>query len=104
MATTAVRPRGRPRKVITKRVAVGVVFDDGMQVRIIRAMLRLSRKAMARRLGVNHSTIVNWELYGRAPQAANKKELEALCRHSGIAFTSFGYPIPADMIALKESA
>jgi len=96
--------------VVPKR-APGLVFDDGAQIRVIRALLGLSSKEFAARIGINHQTLTRWERYGNTPQGKNRKEIEALCRHSGIAFTSFGYPIPADMIhgtpgqvAQKESA
>jgi ribosome-binding protein aMBF1 (putative translation factor) len=104
------KPRGRPRKVQAKR-GPGLVFDEGARIRVIRALLGLNMQDFAARLGVGHRTLTNWERYGHTPQPDNRAEIEALCRHSGIAFTSFGYPIPADMIhgtpgqvAQKESA
>jgi DNA-binding transcriptional regulator YiaG len=78
-------------------------IDDAVRVRVIRAILGMSSRAFAARIGVSAGTLTAWERSRATPQVLNRNELAKLCQEHHIAFAPSGFPLPAsDVLIFKE--
>ena len=71
-------------------------IDDSVRVRVIRALIGITSKEFARRVGVSPLTVTSWERNHFQPSATNRQALNKLCHEYGIAFMPSGYPVPAE--------
>ncbi len=80
------------------------MVDDARRIRVIRALLGLTSRAFAARMGISVGCVTSWE-HGRAtPQREKRKELAAFCQKEGIAFLPSGMPVPSiDLLPSQET-
>ena len=80
-----------------------MILDDSVRIRVIRALLGMSSKDFAVRLGVCSGTLTAWERNRSAPQGTKRDDLAKLCQENGIAFSPSGMPFPiADVMTFKQ--
>lgn len=73
-----------------------LVIDDAVRIRVVRALLGMKSKDLAKRIGVRAVTITYWERGTATPRGDNRKKLESLCREHRIAFLPSGMPVMFD--------
>jgi transcriptional regulator with XRE-family HTH domain len=78
------------------------VIDDAQRIRVIRALLGISGKELAKRVGVSQGVITSWEKGRNTPQRASRVELAKLCQEHKICFLPSGMPVPAEDIMSKQ--
>jgi len=78
-------------------------IDDAVRIRVIRAILGMSSKTFAARVGVSAGALTAWERGRATPQVLNRQELAKICQEHKIAFAPSGFPLPAsDVLIFKE--
>lgn len=79
------------------------MIDDAVRIRVIRAILGITSKSFASRVGVGPLTITAWERGRYAPKAEHRRELAKICAEAKIASLPSGMPVPAiDCLLFKE--
>lgn len=71
-----------------------MTVDTSAQIRVMRALLGMSRRDFAARLGVSSATLAAWEHGRNTPQGKTRQVLAELCQEHGIAFLPSGMPVP----------
>jgi DNA-binding transcriptional regulator YiaG len=80
------------------------MVDDAVRIRVIRAILGVTSKEFASRVGVSKGVITGWEKGRYSPQRKSRVELMKICQEHKIAFLPSGYPIPLeDMFPTQET-
>lgn len=75
-----------------------MTLDDATRIRVIRALLGMSSRDFAARVGICGATLTGWERSRATPTPSKRQELAELCHEKGIAFSPSGMPFPwADM-------
>lgn len=81
-----------------------LTIDDAVRIRVIRAIIGMKSKDMAKRIGVTACTITFWERGTATPRGKHRRELENICREHRITFLPSGFPVPFDdCLQFKES-
>lgn len=79
-----------------------MILDDAVRIRVIRALIGMSSKEFATRLGVCAGTLTAWERSRSSPQGTKRQALAELCQEHKIGFTPSGFPFPiADCMIMK---
>ena len=79
-------------------------LSDAMRVRVIRALLGMTSKQFAQKIGVSATTLTSWEKGRNTPQAHIRPRISDLCQEHGIAALPSGMPVPAsDVLMFKEA-
>lgn len=82
-----------------------MIIPDSTRIRLIRALLGMSSKDFADRLGVCVASITNWERGRTAPGPVQRQELYKLCHENKLAFSPSGMPFPwPESEAFKQEA
>lgn len=69
------------------------MVDEGMKVRVIRAILNWEKGKLADHMGVTYATLANWE-HGRSrPNRTGQKKIDEICQQHNIAIRPDGYPV-----------
>ena len=71
------------------------MVDDSTRIRVIRALLGLSKREFADLLEVTENTVGNWEAGRNVPQRRHRERMAAICAEKGIILRTDGYPAPA---------
>lgn len=80
-----------------------MTITDATRIRVIRALIGMSSKDFAERLGICAGTLTAWERSRSAPQGPKRQALAELCQEHGIAFSPSGMPFPiADVMQFKQ--
>lgn len=80
------------------------MIDDAARVRVIRAILGITMREFARRVGVRPVSVADWERGRSRPQSQFRDRMAVLVQENGLAFLPSGMPVPAkDCLALKET-
>jgi len=69
-------------------------INDSQRIRVIRAILGMTSKALANELGVSTNALTSWEKNKYSPRPENRHELARLCKKNEIGFTPSGMPVP----------
>jgi transcriptional regulator with XRE-family HTH domain len=72
------------------------VIDDAIRIRVIRALLGISGKELARRVGVTQGVVTGWEKGRSAPRTQSRTALAKICQEHKIMFLPSGFPVPAE--------
>lgn len=80
------------------------MIDDAARVRVIRAILGITMREFAKRVGVRPMSISDWEKGRSRPQSQFRDRMALIAQEHKIGFTPSGMPIPfADVVIFKES-
>lgn len=69
------------------------MVDDSTRIRVIMALMGITSKTLAARVGVTQGVITCWRKGRFAPQKKNRAILAEICQQEGIAFFPSGMPI-----------
>jgi DNA-binding XRE family transcriptional regulator len=79
-----------------------MILDEATRIRVVRALIGMSSKQFATRLGICAGTCTAWEKGRSTPQGTKRHALAELCQEHGIAFSPSGMPFPiADCMIFK---
>ena len=70
------------------------MVSDAMRIRVIRAILDVSKKEFAEQMEVNVNTVRNWEDGSNIPQRKPRARLAEICEQNHITLRSDGFPVP----------
>lgn len=70
------------------------MIDDATRVRCIRALLGITGKEFASRVGVSQTVVTSWEKGRGSPRRDKRAALELLCEKERIGFAPSGMPFP----------
>jgi transcriptional regulator with XRE-family HTH domain len=80
------------------------VIDDAIRIKVIRALLGISGKELAKRIGVTPGVVTGWEKRRFAPQRRSRAALAQICQENKICFLPSGMPCPAeDLMPAQEN-
>jgi DNA-binding XRE family transcriptional regulator len=79
-----------------------IQIDEATRIRVVRAMLGLTSKQFASKVGVGPSAVTAWEKGRATPQREKRKELAKICQDAGIAFLPSGCPVPMTDIFTQQ--
>jgi DNA-binding transcriptional regulator YiaG len=74
------------------------LIDDAIRIKVIRALLGISGKELAQRIGVTATTVTSWESRRYVPHRGSREILAKICEENRIMFLPSGMPVPADDI------
>lgn len=78
-------------------------IDDATRVRVVRALLGMSSKEFAQKIGISQGCITSWEHGRTAPQGPHRHELAKLCHERKIGMLPSGMPVPfTDVLMFRE--
>lgn len=69
------------------------MISDAVRVRVIRALLGISSKEFASRVGVTAGVVTGWEKGRFCPQRRSRQALERICDLNKITFLPSGMPV-----------
>jgi len=72
------------------------MVDDARRIRVIRALLGLTSREFASRVGVTPGVITGWEKGRFTPQRKSRIALAEMCQKAQIMFLPSGMPVPAE--------
>ncbi len=79
------------------------MVNDATRIRVIMALLNVTSKAFAERVGVSQGVVTGWSKGRYAPQRKSREALAAICQAEKIAFMPSGMPVRLeDMIEASE--
>jgi ribosome-binding protein aMBF1 (putative translation factor) len=78
------------------------VITDAVRIRVIRALLGISSKDLARRVGVTQGVVTGWEKGRYCPQRKNRAALAQICEDAKIMFMPNGMPCPSEGFATEK--
>lgn len=77
--------------------------DDATRIRVIRALVGMTSRDFAAKMGVSCASVTSWEKGRCTPQREKRMELATFCQKAGIAFMPSGCPVPAgDLLPSQE--
>jgi DNA-binding transcriptional regulator YiaG len=80
-----------------------MTINDSTRIRVIRALIGMSSKDFAERIGVSSWTMTAYERGRSAPQGKKRDELAKLCQEHGLAFLPSGMPVSfSDCLLFKN--
>ena len=80
------------------------MVQDSTRIRVIMALLGVTSKDFAVRVGVSQGVVTGWSKGRYAPQRKSREALAAICQAEGIAFLPSGMPVMvADLVVVKEN-
>jgi DNA-binding transcriptional regulator YiaG len=82
-----------------------VEITEATRIRVIRALLGVSSRELAARIGITPNSLTSWEHGKSTPQREKRKALAAICQENGIAFLVSGCPVPmGDVMMTRENS
>ena len=69
------------------------MVDEAMRVRVIRAIVGISKSDLAARCDVVYQTVSNWETGRSVPNSTSRRVLSELCAKNNIAIRPDGFPV-----------
>jgi predicted transcriptional regulator len=78
------------------------MIDDATRIRVIMALLGITSKGLAERIGVTQGVVTGWTKGRFAPQRKNRAAIEKICAESKIMFLR-GMPVPEDLMSVQEN-
>lgn len=80
------------------------MLDEATRIRVIMALLGITSKALAERVGVTQGVVTGWSKGRFAPQRRNRATLAQICQEENIMFLPSGMPVPAEHFAVKQES
>ncbi len=72
------------------------MVSEALRIRVIRAIMGISRTDMAKMIDVNPITVRHWECGHYEPQRKLRARIADLCREQNIAIRPDGFPVPSE--------
>ena len=70
------------------------MVDDSVRIRVIMALLGVTSKDFAKRVGVSQGVITGWAKGRYAPRSKSRAALQKICEEEKIMFLPSGMPVP----------
>lgn len=80
------------------------MIDDSTRVRVIMALLGITSKELAERIGVTQNAVTGWSKGRFSPRQRSRTALAEICYQERILFLPSGMPIFADDFVPKQES
>ena len=78
------------------------MVNDATRIRVIMALLGVTSKAFAERVGVTQGVVTGWAKGRFSPRQKSRIRLAEICQEEKIAFLPSGMPVPVEELMPKE--
>ena len=81
------------------------MVSDATRIRVIMALMGVTSKDLAIRVGVSQGVVTGWSKGRCAPQRKSRAALAEICQQEGICFLPSGMPVRIeDLVVVKENS
>ena len=79
------------------------MISDACRIRVVRALMGLTSRDFAAKIGVTPGVVTSWEKGRYTPQRRSRTRLAEICHEAKIMFLPSGMPVPSeDFIPTQE--